>query len=179
MCRWKWASVVALFVPCLAFAAGWERVAASELLGAPVLGRDGTALGKLRDLVLDVRNELQPAPQGVILRADPQALLDGARIRAPAERELPIGSPLLQYVRASQIVGRSIDDRTGTHAGEIEEAVLDLERGLVLYLLFDYDEAWGLDQPALRMAAQQFAFPAAGGPAVVNVARERLEQPGS
>ena len=70
-----------------------------------------------------------------------------------------------------------MSDRTGTHAGEIEEAVIDMHSGRVLFLLFDYDEAWGVDQPALRLAPQVFSFPEDDGPAVVNIARERLADP--
>jgi hypothetical protein len=82
--------------------------------------------------------------------------------------------PLRRFVRASELVGRRTTDRTGAPAGEIEDAVLDMDSGLVLYLLFDYDEAWGLDEPALRVAPQIFSFPLDGGAAVVNVSRERL-----
>ncbi|HEX6318102.1 MAG TPA: PRC-barrel domain-containing protein [Burkholderiales bacterium] len=198
--------LAALLAPPIALAAGWIRMPASELLGKPVIDMQGDRLGRVQDLVVDVRNSrvsyaivgfngwgtlgeelfpvplksLAPEPGGsrVTLQVAPRTLRDGASIDAQSEPRLPADAPLKQHVRASELVGRRVSDRTGTHAGEIEEAVIDMNSGLVLFLLFDYDEAWGLDQPALRMAPQAFSFPADGGPAVVNVARERLEDPG-
>jgi sporulation protein YlmC with PRC-barrel domain len=199
MCRWKWASLLAaaLAAPLPAIAA-WVGLA-SEILGKPVVAEDGARLGRIQDLVMDLRNSrvsyavvgfdgwgnvgerlhavpvgaLELGPDGAQVRLED----DHARIPDREGRELSAHTPLRQFVPASQVIGRSVDDRTGTHAGEIEDALIDMESGVVLSLLFDYDEAWGLDQPALRMAPQVFTFPEDGGPAVVNMARERLEDP--
>lgn len=85
--------------------------------------------------------------------------------------------PLRQFMRATGLIGREVTDRTGEHAGEIEDAVLDLENGNVLYFAFDYDEAVHPDRPPLRLAPQVFSFPLDGGAPVVNVGRERLAAP--
>lgn len=85
--------------------------------------------------------------------------------------------PLRQFVRASALIGRDTTDRTGEHAGAIEDVVLDLRHGRVLHVLFDYDESWGPDEPPLRLAPQVFSFPLGGGAAVVNLPRERLAKP--
>ena len=79
--------------------------------------------------------------------------------------------PLRQFVRASELIGRAVTDRTGAHVGELEDAVL--EYGLVLYLLFDYEEG-AAHAPPLRLAPQVFSFPLGDDAAVVNLARERL-----
>jgi sporulation protein YlmC with PRC-barrel domain len=123
--------------------------------------------------------------QRVVMHIDTAPLVNVpgfARDAWPTDRywggiEGPARPPLRRFVRASELIGRGTTDRKGEHAGEIEDAVLDLRHGVVRYLLFDYDESWGPDQPPLRLAPQAFSFPRDGGDAVVNVARERLADP--
>ena len=120
MCRWKWASglAAAFAAPALA---SWVTLA-SDVLGKPVVGKDGAALGRVQDLVLDVRNS--PVSH-VIVGFDgwgnvAEKLFPVATksLGSRGRPELSPQAPLPQYVRAT-----------------------------VLHLLFDYDETLGLDQP--------------------------------
>lgn len=84
-----------------------------------------------------------------------------------------------RLVRASEILGRDINDTQGGDAGEIEDLVIDLGEGRVRYAVVDFDRAWSPDDKLLALPLETLSLPASGkGDAVLQLPRERLDRSG-
>lgn len=67
--------------------------------------------------------------------------------------------PNQRLVRASDLIGRNIDDREGQHAGELEDIVVNLGSSRIRYVVLDLDKAWSPDDKLVPVALQTFTFP--------------------
>lgn len=91
---------------------------------------------------------------------------DAAKAGARSER----------FVRASELIGKNIDDRNGKDAGEIEDLVVNMSSGRVSYAVVDFDKAWSPDDKLLPMPLTALTFPTARNKdAVLNVDRDKLD----
>lgn len=83
--------------------------------------------------------------------------------------------PDQQLVRASELIGRDIDDRQGKDAGEIDDVVVNLGNGRVHYAVVKFEKAWSANDKLLPMSLQTLTFPAdRKKDLVLNVPREQL-----
>jgi sporulation protein YlmC with PRC-barrel domain len=81
-----------------------------------------------------------------------------------------------RFVRASDLIGKNIDDRNGKDAGEIEDLVVNMSSGRVSYAVVDFDKSWSPDDKLLPMPLAALTFPTARNKdAVLNVDRDRLD----
>jgi sporulation protein YlmC with PRC-barrel domain len=81
-----------------------------------------------------------------------------------------------RMVRASELIGKNVDDRSGKDAGEIEDIVVNMNNGRVSYAVLDFDKAWSPDDKLLPLPLTAFSFPSDKKKDVVlNVARNRLD----
>ena len=63
----------------------------------------------------------------------------------------PVGSNF-RFARASDLIGRDVDDPNGRDMGEIHDVVIDLGNGDVRYAVLEFDQSWNLNN-------KLFAFP--------------------
>ncbi|AKJ27507.1 hypothetical protein AAW51_0816 [Caldimonas brevitalea] len=87
----------------------------------------------------------------------------------------PQNLPNQRLVRASQLVGKDVDDATGRDAGEIEDVVVNLGTGRVRYAVLDFDKAWSPQDRLLAVPLRAFAFPTSDRDLVLNVPRDQLD----
>lgn len=81
-----------------------------------------------------------------------------------------------KMVRASELIGKSVDDRAGKDAGEIEDLVVNMSSGRISYAVLDFDKAWSPDDKLLPMPLTAFTFPADKDKDIVlNVARNQID----
>ncbi|HEY0848064.1 MAG TPA: PRC-barrel domain-containing protein [Noviherbaspirillum sp.] len=61
--------------------------------------------------------------------------------------------------RASELIGRNVDDREGRDAGEIQDIVVDISRGRVSYVVLDFDKAWSLSDKLIPLPMNALRIP--------------------
>lgn len=64
-----------------------------------------------------------------------------------------------RMVRASELIGKDVKDRSDKNAGEIEDLVVNMGSGRVSYAVLDFDKAWSPDDKLVPMPLTAFAFP--------------------
>lgn len=78
--------------------------------------------------------------------------------------------------RASDLIGKDVNDRRGKDAGEIEDLVVNMQNGKVSYVVLDFDKAWSPDDKLLAMPLTALTFPTDKKKDIVlNVDRNRLD----
>ncbi len=80
-----------------------------------------------------------------------------------------------QLVRASEMLGRDIVDRTGDDLGEITDLVVNMQNGEIRVAVLDFERNWGSDELLLPMSLKAFHFPATGGDPVLNVSPDEVD----
>jgi sporulation protein YlmC with PRC-barrel domain len=63
-------------------------------------------------------------------------------------------------MRASKLVGKDVNDREGTDAGEIEDLVVNLGSGRVRYAVLDFDKKWNPDDKLVALPLKALTIPA-------------------
>jgi sporulation protein YlmC with PRC-barrel domain len=64
-----------------------------------------------------------------------------------------------RMVRASQLIGKNVEDSKGANAGEIEDIIVTTSDGRIPYLVLDFDKSWSPDDKLLPLPLTAFAFP--------------------
>lgn len=81
-----------------------------------------------------------------------------------------------RMIRASELIGKNVDDRSGKDAGEIEDVVVNMNSGRVSYAVLDFDKAWSPDDKLLPLPLTAFTFSSDKKKDIVlNVPRNRLD----
>ena len=68
--------------------------------------------------------------------------------------------PNQHLVRASELIGKDVNDRNGKDVGEIEDIVVNLGNGRIHYAVLDFDKAWSTADKLLPVAMKSIQFPA-------------------
>lgn len=81
-----------------------------------------------------------------------------------------------RMMRASELIGKNVDDRRGKDAGEIEDLVVNMNNGRVAFAVLDFDKAWSPDDKLLPVPLSALTFPGdKKKDLVLNVDRNRLD----
>lgn len=81
-----------------------------------------------------------------------------------------------RMVRASELIGKNVDDRNGKNAGEIKDVVVNMHSGRVSYAVMAFDKAWSPDDKLLAMPLTAFTFPTDKKKDIVlNLARNQID----
>lgn len=65
-----------------------------------------------------------------------------------------------RLMRASELLGKNVDDREGKKAGEIQDLVVNLGNSRVHYAVLDFSKSWTTADKLLPMSLKSFTFPA-------------------
>lgn len=151
------------------YAADVDRFFARIGIGERSSDRVGRNDGDARPDVIG-RND---SATGTAARADrgERATTEG-RDRPAARSDLAQNPNLL---RASELIGRNVQDRSNRNAGEIEDLVVSMGNGRVRYVVVDFDKAWSPDDKLLALPLTALRFDDRGKTVTLNVARERLD----
>jgi sporulation protein YlmC with PRC-barrel domain len=150
-------------------AAGGELVQADALIGKTVKSPDGEALGRIRDLVVDlddnrVRYAIVEAQERLfrysLAQFDPSR--DGdhvvfyvAKGRLQDSRGMDPDWEGFGVVRTSELLGRQIRDRDGRRIGELTGLAIDWVDGSVPFAVADLDSDAG---PGTRVRLGAFSI---------------------
>jgi len=92
----------------------------------------------------------------------------------PGVRMMP--KPNAHLVRASQLMGKNVDDSNGKNAGEIKDLVVSMSSGRVRYAVLDFDRSWNMNDRLLTLPMKVLRFPSdAKTDLVLLVPREQLD----
>jgi sporulation protein YlmC with PRC-barrel domain len=67
--------------------------------------------------------------------------------------------PDQRLVRVSTLIGSEVDDRSGQHAGEIEDLVVNLPTASVRYVALEFDAGWGPDDKTVPVPLAALRYP--------------------
>lgn len=67
--------------------------------------------------------------------------------------------PNQRLERASDLIGKNVDDRNGKRAGELKDIVVNLGTAQVHYAVLDFDKAWSTDDKLLPISMKALTFP--------------------
>lgn len=71
----------------------------------------------------------------------------------------PKAMPNQHLARASELLGKKVDDRSGHHAGKLKDIVVNLGNGNLHYAILDFDKAWSVNDKLLPLSLKSFTFP--------------------
>lgn len=92
-----------------------------------------------------------------------------------SERATPVKSGA-RLMRASELIGKNVNDRAGKDAGEIEDLVVSMTNGQVRYVVLDFDKAWSPDDKMVALPLKALTFPREKGEdLVLNIPREKID----
>ncbi len=77
--------------------------------------------------------------------------------------------------RASDLIGKDVNDRGGNDIGEIDDIVLNLGNGRIHYAVLEFDRSWNLNDKLLAVPMRSFTYPADRSDLVMNVDKSTLD----
>lgn len=81
-----------------------------------------------------------------------------------------------RLLSASTIEGTPVQNQAGEDLGEINELMIDLEKGRIAYAVLSFGGFLGLGDKLFALPWEALAISAGGDFFILNVSRERLEQ---
>lgn len=117
------------------------------------------------DLVLNVDKEKMKNAPGFERNRWPD--LADNRYRSEVERYFrdnvsgtaPAPAAGARLMRASELIGKNVDDRQGKNAGEIEDLVVNISTEKIRYVVLDFDKAWSPDDKLVALPMGVLNFP--------------------
>lgn len=87
------------------------------------------------------------------------------------------GNPIGQTWRVSEMLGKSINERSGRNAGEIVDVVINREAATVQYMVVAFDKAWSPDSRLMILPLAAVDFPARTDlDPIINIRSNQLSQ---
>ncbi len=85
----------------------------------------------------------------------------------------PMKNQLL--MRASEWMGKDINDRNGKDVGEVEDLVVNMGSGKIHYAIVEFDKSWSLDDKLLAVPMQALHYKAESKDLVWDIDKARLD----
>ena len=120
------------------------------------------AAGRNDLLVLNVDKERLKRAPGFARKNWPdwnQSDYRGAVDRYFGPTASPPAMPNQHLVRASELIGKRVDDRQGKRAGQVEDLVVNLGNATIHYAVLEFDKAWSIDDRLLPLPMKSLIFP--------------------
>ena len=77
--------------------------------------------------------------------------------------------------RASELIGKDVNDRNGKDVGEIEDLVVNMGNGKIRYAVLEFDKSWNLNDKLLAVPLSAFTYTAGRKDLVMNVDKAKLD----
>ena len=167
-------------------ASAYRAARASKLIGMDVQGTAGKNVGKIKDLIVNLKTtdvryallEFDPGffqsemlfavpvsalkfvaddkpllykegsreklEKAAVSKADWQTARDNSRYVSALDQNYGYQPPTgeAKSMRASELIGKDVDNRAGNGIGEIQDLVLDMGSGKVHYAVLAFDPSW-------------------------------------
>ena len=127
-------------------------------------------------LVLDVEKEKLKAAPGFARDKWPNWLTYGKQVdRYYGETVKLKALPNQKLIRASELIGKDVDDRVGKDVGEIDDIVLNMNSGKIHYAVLEFDQSWNLNDKLIALPMRAFTYVADNQDLMLNVNKESID----
>lgn len=79
-----------------------------------------------------------------------------------------------RFMRASDVIGMDVLDKSGVEVGEVEDMVVNLSTGNVHYAVLEFDRRWNPDDKLVALPVSAFQPTAKGKDLTISMTREQL-----
>jgi len=86
----------------------------------------------------------------------------------------PMPNQLLR--RASELIGKDVNDRNGKDVGEIEDLVVNMANGKIHYSVLEFDKSWSLNDKLLAVPMRAYGWSADRRDLVLDIDRTRVDR---
>ena len=127
-------------------------------------------------LVLNVDKEKLKAAPGFARNSWPDWLTYGKQVDkyyGETVKLKPMANQKL--VRASELIGKNVNDRKGKDMGEIDDMVVDMNSGKIHYAVLEFDQSWNLNDKLISLPLRSFNYVAGNKDLVLNIDKESID----
>ena len=127
-------------------------------------------------LVLNVDKEKLKAAPGFARDSWPDWLTYGKQVDkyyGETVKLKPMANQKL--VRASELIGKDVDDRMGKDMGEIDDMVVNMSSGRIHYAVLEFDQSWNLNDKLISLPLRSFNYVANDQDLMLNIDRESID----
>ncbi len=83
--------------------------------------------------------------------------------------------PNQKLVRASELIGKDVDDRVGKDMGEIDDLVVNMTSGRIHYAVLEFDQSWNLNDKLISLPLRAFNYVAGDQDLILNIDKESID----
>lgn len=77
--------------------------------------------------------------------------------------------------RASDLLGKNVNDRAGKDMGEIDDIVVNMNNGKIHHAVLEFDQSWNLNDKLISLPMRAFTYPADKDDLVLNVDKAAID----
>jgi sporulation protein YlmC with PRC-barrel domain len=85
----------------------------------------------------------------------------------------PMDNQMLR--RASEWLGKDVRDRNGKEVGDVEDLVVNMGNGKILYVMVEFDKSWSLNDKLLAVSMKALRYTTSSKPLVWDIDKSRLD----
>ncbi len=127
-------------------------------------------------LVLNVDKEKLKAAPGFARDSWPDWLTYGKQVDkyyGETVKLKPMANQRL--VRASELIGKDVNDRMGKDMGEIDDMVVNMNSGRIHYAVLEFDQSWNLNDKLISLPLRSFNYVAGDQDLMINIDRDSID----
>ncbi len=80
-----------------------------------------------------------------------------------------------KLVRASELIGKNVDDRMGKDMGEMDDMVVNMNSGIIHYAVLEFDQSWNLNDKLISLPLRVFNYVAGDQDLILNIDKESID----
>jgi sporulation protein YlmC with PRC-barrel domain len=127
-------------------------------------------------LVLNVDKEKLKAAPGFARDSWPDWLTYGKKVDqyyGETVKLKPVANQKL--IRASELIGKDVDDRVGKDMGEIDDMVINMNSGKIQHAVLEFDQSWNLNDKLISLPLRSFTYVADNQDLMLNLDKESID----
>ena len=80
-----------------------------------------------------------------------------------------------KLVRASELIGKDVNDRMDKDMGEIDDMVVNMNSGRIHYAVLEFDQSWNLNDKLISLPLRAFNYVAGDQDLMLNIDRDSID----
>jgi sporulation protein YlmC with PRC-barrel domain len=80
-----------------------------------------------------------------------------------------------KLIRATELIGKDVDDRVGKDMGEIDDMVVNMNTGRIHYAVLEFDQSWNLNDKLISLPLRAFTYVADNQDLMLNLDKESID----
>lgn len=83
--------------------------------------------------------------------------------------------PNQKLVRASELIGKNVNDPSGKDMGEIDDMVVNMNSGRIHYAVLEFDQSWNLNDKLISLPLRAFDYVTGDRDLILNIDKESID----